>query len=155
MCLGGEFWKTAEVVGRWRLTRAHPVPLAVSGEYGSAPTPSSFNAPSQSQSPQFYLPTGKRKQGASSTSSVLESTSGSISSPLLFPRGRFQSGGSSSYRRPRPVSYDEFSAKPRRSRFESMANLGAASGEQASASDLMTRDTTEGSVSRQTMVIRE
>jgi hypothetical protein len=36
-----------------------------------------------------------------------------------------------------------------------MFNLGVASGEQASASDLMTRDTTEGSVSRQALVVRE
>ncbi|KAH9009050.1 hypothetical protein EDB84DRAFT_1548758 [Lactarius hengduanensis] len=36
-----------------------------------------------------------------------------------------------------------------------MVNLGVASGEQASASDLMARDATEGSVSRQTLVVRE
>ncbi|KAH9041223.1 hypothetical protein EDB85DRAFT_1921172, partial [Lactarius pseudohatsudake] len=36
-----------------------------------------------------------------------------------------------------------------------MVNLGVASGEQASASDLMVRDVTEGSVSRQTLVVRE
>ncbi|KAH9028033.1 hypothetical protein EDB83DRAFT_2179751, partial [Lactarius deliciosus] len=71
--------------------------------------------------------------------------------------GRFQSevDGASSRRRPRSNSYDEFGAKPRRSLFESMVNLGVASGEQASASDLMVRDVTEGSVSRQTLVVRE
>jgi hypothetical protein len=81
----------------------------------------------------------------------------SSNSPSLIPRGRFQSevDGSSSRRRPRPNSYDEFGAKPRRSRFESMFNLGVASGEQASASDLMARDATEGSMSRQTLVVRE
>ncbi|KAH9014714.1 hypothetical protein EDB84DRAFT_1528437, partial [Lactarius hengduanensis] len=36
-----------------------------------------------------------------------------------------------------------------------MVNPGVASGEQASASDLMARDATEGSVSRQTLVVRE
>ncbi|KAH9012104.1 hypothetical protein EDB84DRAFT_1537272, partial [Lactarius hengduanensis] len=36
-----------------------------------------------------------------------------------------------------------------------MVNLGVASGEQASASDLMVRDVTEGSVSRQMLVVRE
>ncbi|KAH9016335.1 kinase-like domain-containing protein [Lactarius pseudohatsudake] len=36
-----------------------------------------------------------------------------------------------------------------------MVNLGVASEEQASASDLMVRDVTEGSVSRQTLVVRE
>jgi hypothetical protein len=36
-----------------------------------------------------------------------------------------------------------------------MANLGVASGAHASASDLMARDATEGSVSRKTLVVRE
>jgi len=36
-----------------------------------------------------------------------------------------------------------------------MANLGVASGTNASASDLMARDATEGSMSRQTLVMRE
>jgi hypothetical protein len=36
-----------------------------------------------------------------------------------------------------------------------MANLGVASGTNASASDLMARNATEGSVSRQTLVVRE
>jgi hypothetical protein len=92
---------------------------------------------------------GRPLERAGSTSSA--------NSPSLIPRGRFQSevDGSSSRRRPRPNSYDEFGAKPRRSRFESMVNLGVASGEQASASDLMARDATEGSMSRQTLVVRE
>ena len=71
-----------------------------------------------------------------------------------MPRGRFQSeiDGSSSRRRPRPQSYDDAGAKPRRSRFESMVNLGAASGT-ASASDLMPRN--EGSAVRQTLIVKE
>ena len=122
-----------------------PFPRAVSGE-----SPSPFSTPSQSQSsPQF--------EHAGGPFSITSSASASASSPSLIPRGRFQSevDGSSSRRRPRPDSYDEFGAKPRRSRFESMVNLGVASGEQASASDLMARDATEGSMSRQTLVVRE
>lgn len=133
-----------------------PFPRAVSGEYGGAPSPSPFNTPSQSQSPWFDLveraPSNELDAGSP------ESVSGNVGSPpSLLPRGRFQSeaDGASSRRRPRPNSYDEFGGKPRRSRFESMVNLGVASGEQASASDLMARDATEGSVSRQTLVVRE
>ncbi|OCH87395.1 hypothetical protein OBBRIDRAFT_160313 [Obba rivulosa] len=72
------------------------------------------------------------------------------------PRGRFQSevDGSSSRRKPRPNSYDELGAKPRRSRYESMINLGVASGN-ASASDIMSRDSYEGSAVRQTLIVRE
>ncbi|KAJ6518809.1 Pkinase-domain-containing protein [Mycena sanguinolenta] len=71
------------------------------------------------------------------------------------PRGRFQSDvEGSSRRRPRPSSYDELGAKPSRSRFESMMNLGVASGN-TSASDLLTRDSFDGSFVRQTLIIRE
>ncbi|KAL6298975.1 hypothetical protein BKA93DRAFT_743141 [Sparassis latifolia] len=71
-------------------------------------------------------------------------------------RGRFQSeiDGASSRRKPRPNSYDELGAKPRRSRFESMVNLGVATGN-ASASDLMIRDSYDGSAVRQTLIVRE
>ncbi|KAH9028016.1 hypothetical protein EDB83DRAFT_2319578 [Lactarius deliciosus] len=108
-----------------------PFPRVVSG----APSSSPLNTRSRSQSPSF---------------DPVERTTSK-------KRGRFQSevDGASSRRWPRPNSYDEFGAKPRRSRFESMVNLGVASGEQASASDLMARDATEGSVSRQTLVVRE
>ncbi|KAI9435345.1 Pkinase-domain-containing protein [Lactarius indigo] len=130
-----------------------PFPRAISGEYGGALSSSPFGTPSQSQSPSFdpveRAPSNER--GASPSA-------GNVNSPSsLLPRGRFQSevDGASSRRRPRPNSYDEFGPKPRRSRFESMVNLGVASGEQASASDLMARDATEGSVSRQTLVVRE
>ena len=131
-----------------------PFPRAVSGEYGGAPLPSLYNTPSQSQSPTFER-APSNEHSAGSTTSV--PASANASSPSLLPRGRFQSevDGASSRRRPRPDSYDEFGARPRRSRFESMVNLGVASGEQASASDLLARDVTEGSVSRQTLVVRE
>lgn len=72
-----------------------------------------------------------------------------------LPRGRFQSDvEGSSRRRPRPSSYDELGAKPSRSRFESMMNLGVASGN-TSASDLLKRDSLDGSFVRQALIIRE
>ncbi|KAJ7581275.1 hypothetical protein C8J56DRAFT_794068 [Mycena floridula] len=72
-------------------------------------------------------------------------------------RGRFQSDIETSKRRPRPSSYDELGAKPTRSRFESMVNLGAASSSNASASDLINkdRDSSDGSVVRKTLIIKE
>ncbi|KAJ3795230.1 STE/STE11/cdc15 protein kinase [Lentinula aff. detonsa] len=71
------------------------------------------------------------------------------------PRGRFQSDvEGSSRRRPRPNSYDELGAKPARSRFESMVNLGGASGN-TSASDLMSRDSIDGSAVRKPLIIKE
>ncbi|TFK53421.1 hypothetical protein OE88DRAFT_1655548 [Heliocybe sulcata] len=72
------------------------------------------------------------------------------------PRGRFQSEieGASSRRRPRPNSYDDLGAKPGRTRFESMVNLGVVSSN-ASASDLMSRNSMDGSAVRQTLIVRE
>jgi hypothetical protein len=128
---------------------AIPFPRAVSGEY--VPSPSSLNVPSPSMSDSLERTSSNERSTGSGSGKV----TGPAPPPL--PRGRFQSevDGASSRRRPRPNSYDEFGAKPRRSRFESMVNLGVASGEHASASDLMARDATEGSVSRQTLVVRE
>ncbi|KAH9051812.1 hypothetical protein EDB87DRAFT_1582132 [Lactarius vividus] len=91
-----------------------PFPRAVSGEYGGAPSLSSFNTPLQSQSPSF------------DRAPFNELLSGNVNSPLpLLRRGRFQSevDGESLRRRPHPNSYDQFGAKPWRSRFESMVNL--------------------------------
>jgi len=72
------------------------------------------------------------------------------------PRPRIQSEneGDGSRRRPRPNSYDEFDTKPRRSRYESMVNLGAAPNNR-SVSDLMGRDPLDGSAVRQMLVVRE
>ncbi|KDQ61734.1 hypothetical protein JAAARDRAFT_520067 [Jaapia argillacea MUCL 33604] len=72
------------------------------------------------------------------------------------PRGRFQSEieGASARRRPRPESYDDLGAKPGRSRFESMVNLGVANGN-ASASDIMSRNSLDGSAVRQTLIVKE
>ncbi|KAH9010977.1 hypothetical protein EDB85DRAFT_1158411 [Lactarius pseudohatsudake] len=127
-----------------------PFPRVVSG----APSSSPLNTPSELQSPSFDS-VGRAtsdKRGASLTSLVT-----SFPRRRCPPPGRFQSevDGASSRRWPRPNSYDEFGAKPRRSRFESMVNPGVASGEQANASDLMARDATERSVSRQTLIVRE
>ena len=137
---------------------AIPFPRAVSGEY--VPSSSSLNVPSPSISDSFERTSSNehRSTGSGSGSSLGSGKVNGTAQPLLPPRGRFQSevdGASSRRRRPRPNSYDEFGAKPRRSRFESMVNLGVASGEHAIASDLMARDATEGSVSRQTLVVRE
>ncbi|KAJ7672369.1 hypothetical protein DFH06DRAFT_91381 [Mycena polygramma] len=72
-----------------------------------------------------------------------------------FPRGRFQSDvEGTSRRRPRSSSYDELGVKPKRSRFESMMNLGVASGN-TSASDLLLRDALDGSFVRKALIIRE
>lgn len=146
---------------------AVPFPRAVSGEY-VLPSPSSLNAFCSPLSLSDSVVERERSihnsVGSGGSGSAVggggggSSASGSTHLPPT-PRGRFQSevdGASSRRPRPRPNSYDEFGAKPsRRSRFESMVNLGVASGEHPSASDLMARDMTEGSMSRQTLVVRE
>ncbi|KAI0322777.1 hypothetical protein OF83DRAFT_1048659 [Amylostereum chailletii] len=111
-----------------------PFPRTVSAEHGGGSTPTSQDTPSSSETP----------------------PRSSFEDRRLLPRGRFQSevDGSSTRRRPRPNSYDEFGAKPRRSRFESMVNLGVASSN-ASASDLLPRDAMEGSAVKQTLIVRE
>ncbi|KXN87406.1 Cytokinesis protein sepH [Leucoagaricus sp. SymC.cos] len=71
-------------------------------------------------------------------------------------RGRFQSeiNGSSRVKQ-RPNSFDELGAKQSRTRFESMVNLGRADSALASASDLMARDSMDGSAVRKTLVVKE
>lgn len=70
-------------------------------------------------------------------------------------RGRFQSDiDDSTRRKPRPTSFDELSGKPRRSRIESMINLGGGSSN-ASASDLLRRDSMDSTAVRQTLIVRE
>ena len=145
-----------------------PFPSAVSSSGEYVPSPSPLNVPSSSLSDSVERsPSNEHTTGTGSGSgpaSASNLASGSLQQQQAQqqpppPRGRFQSeadGASSRRWRPRPNSYDEFGAKPqRRSRFESMANLGVASGTNASASDLMARNATEGSVSRQTLVVRE
>jgi hypothetical protein len=154
--------------GDTSVAAAIPFPLAVSSSGEYAPSPSSLDAPSSSLSDSVER-SSSNEHTAGTGSGSGPATASSIGSGSLWqqqaqqqpppPRGRFQSeadGASSRRPRPRPNSYDEFGFKPqRRSRFESMANLGVASGAHASASDLMARDATEGSVSRQTLVMRE
>lgn len=145
-----------------------PFPLAVSSSGEYVPSPSSFNVPSSSLSESVERSSSNEHTTGTGSGSGPVSASSIASGSLQQqqarqqpppPRGRFQSeadGASSRRWRPRPNSYDEFGVKPqRRSRFESMANLGVTSGINASASDLMARDATEGSVSRQTLVVRE
>ncbi|KAH9984899.1 hypothetical protein BJV77DRAFT_965843 [Russula vinacea] len=143
---------------------AIPFPRAVSSSGEYVPSPSSLNAPSSSLSNSVERSSSNEHTTGSGPGTPSSIGSGSLQQQQakqqpLPPRGRFQSetdGASSRRRRPRPNSYDEFGFKAqRRSRFESMANLGVASGAHASASDLMARDATEGSVSRQTLVVRE
>ncbi|KAI8974517.1 Pkinase-domain-containing protein [Trametes punicea] len=117
---------------------AVPFPRSVSGEHS---TPPSAGLVFPSSSP--------------NDSKTDLSTAQAAERPRL-PRGRFQSeiDAASSRRKPRPNSYDDYGAKPRRSRFESMVNLGVASSN-ASASDLMSRDSYDGSAVRQTLIVRE
>ena len=147
---------------------AIPFPRVVSSSGEYVPLPSSLDAPSFSLSDSVERSSSNERTTGTGYGSVPGTASsigsGSLQqqqaqSPPPPPRGRFQSeadGASSRRWRPRPNSYDEFGSRPqRRSRFESMVNLGVASGAHASASDLMARDATEGSVSRQTLVVRE
>ncbi|GLB41928.1 putative STE STE11 cdc15 protein kinase [Lyophyllum shimeji] len=101
-----------------------PFPRTVSGEHGGTPSP--VSGPS------------------------------SLDDRPRVIRGRFQSdiNDSSARLRPRPISHDELGAKPMRSRFESMVNLGVGSAN-ASASDLLSRDSLDGSAVRKTLVLRE
>ncbi|KAH7910459.1 hypothetical protein BJ138DRAFT_1152815 [Hygrophoropsis aurantiaca] len=104
-----------------------PFPRTVSGEHAARATPSP-DSPS--------TPNGAENDG-----------------PRV--RGRFQSEveNTRARRQSRPNSYDEL-GRPRRSRFESMVNLGVASSN-ASASDLLSRDSMDGSAVRQTLIVKE
>ncbi|KAI0343070.1 hypothetical protein BDW22DRAFT_1428512 [Trametopsis cervina] len=108
-----------------------PFPRTVSAEHSTPPQPQGVHFPQELT---------KAPSGASSDDRSRQ------------PRGRFQSevDGASSRRKPRPNSYDDAGAKPGRSRFESMVNLGAPSG--TSASDLMRGD---GSAVKKTVIVRE
>ncbi|KAM5534674.1 hypothetical protein V8D89_011686 [Ganoderma adspersum] len=118
---------------------AVPFPRTVSGEH-STPPGAGFVFPSAS-------PDGSKTD--------LNGAAAGDRPPRLL-RGRFQSevDAAGSRRKPRPNSFDEYGAKPRRSRFESMVNLGVGSSN-ASASDLMSRDSYDGSAVRQTLIVRE
>ena len=117
-----------------------PFPRSVSGEHSTPPGGLAFPSASPNDS---------------KTDLVGGGGGGAGDRPRLL-RGRFQSevDSASARRKPRPNSFDEYGAKPRRSRFESMVNLGVASSN-ASASDLMSRDSYDGSAVRQTLIVRE
>lgn len=112
-----------------------PFPRTVSAEHSTPP-----------QAQGVHIPPGVSKAPSGAPSSSSEDRA-------RQPRGRFHSdiNGSSSRRKPRPNSYDDAGAKPGRSRFESMVNLGTPSGP-TSASDLMRRD---GSAVKKTLIVRE
>lgn len=124
-----------------------PFPRTVSGEHSSTPPSLGIQFPGSSTT----------ALDVSNSSKAAAASGQPTSAPNERPRqvrGRFQSEfEGSSRRKPRPNSYDEMGAKPRRTRFESMVNLGVGSSN-ASASDLMQRDSYEGNT-RQTLVVRE
>lgn len=105
-----------------------PFPRAVSGEYAVRSTPS---------------PDSTAKGGVTNNQDA----------PRV--RGRFQSDVEDHRARrcSRPTSHDEL-GRPRRSRYESMVNLGVASAN-ASTSDLLPRDSGDGSAVRQTVIVEE
>jgi hypothetical protein len=99
------------------------------------PRPAQLSAHSPSMSDSFERTSSneRRSTGSGSGSSLGPGKVNGAAQSLLPPRGRLQSEvdrASSRRRRPRSSSYDEFGAKPRRSRFESMVNLGVALGSQ-------------------------
>ncbi|KAG1767192.1 hypothetical protein EV702DRAFT_1050466 [Suillus placidus] len=105
-----------------------PFPRAVSGEHAARATPS---------------PDSTARGGVTNNQDV----------PRV--RGRFQSDVEDHRARrcSRPTSNDEL-GRPRRSRYESMVNLGVASAN-ANASDLLSRDSGDGSAVRQTVIVKE
>ncbi|KAG1860705.1 hypothetical protein DFJ58DRAFT_657665 [Suillus subalutaceus] len=94
---------------------------------------------------------------AHSTSSPDSTARGGVTNNQDAPRvrGRFQSDVEDHRARrcSRPTSHDEL-GRPRRSRYESMVNLGVASAN-ASTSDLLARDSGDGSAVRQTVIVEE
>jgi hypothetical protein len=107
---------------------AVPFPRAASGEYAACVTPS---------------PDSTARSGVTNNQDA----------PRV--RDRFQSDVEDQRARrcSRPTSHDEL-GRPRRSRYESMVNLGVASAN-ASASDLLSKDSGDGSAVRQTVIIEE
>jgi len=73
---------------------------------------------------------------------------------LVRGRSHKEIDGSSSRGKPRPVSHDGSGRKLRRSRFESMVNLGTATNT-ASAGELLNRNASEENVVRLTLIVRE
>lgn len=126
---------------------------------GSHLSQNSLEEPQSSKEDAEPLVPFPRTNSGEYTSAILSSEGAKgadISDKPRQPRGRFQSDieGMSSSKRARPISYDELGNKHRRTRIESMVNLGVGSSN-ASASDLMSRSSMDGSAVRQTLIVRE
>ena len=98
----------------------------------------------------------KKINAASDPAPVAEINKPQVVEKPKLVRGRFQSeiDGSSSRRKRLPSSHDGTGQNPRRSRFESMVNLGVATNT-ASASDLLSRNSLEDNTVRPTLIVRE
>ncbi|KAH7890826.1 hypothetical protein F5I97DRAFT_1975393 [Phlebopus sp. FC_14] len=105
-----------------------PFPRAVSGEHSTPATPSP-DSPQDSDRVNDMEPSRPRSR---------------FQSEMDDPRAR---------RRSRPNSYDEL-GRPRRARYENIIHLGVASSNE-DASDLLGRDSMDGSAVRQTIVVEE
>ena len=97
----------------------------------------------------------KHNNAISDPAMVAEIKKSQVAEKPKLVRGRFRSeiDGSSS-RKPRPTSHDGLDQNPRRSRFESMVNLGVVTST-ASASDLLNRNALEDNTVRPTLIVRE
>ena len=97
----------------------------------------------------------KHNNAISDPAMIAEIKKSQVAEKPKLVRGRFRSeiDGSSS-RKPRPTSHDGLGQNPRRSRFESMVNLGVATST-ASASDLLIRNALEDNTVRPTLIVRE
>lgn len=96
---------------------------------------------------------GEQANGLPSASSASSGGDTAVLEGRPRLRGRFQSDVESSSARGRADSRDDVSARPKRTRFESMVNLGTSSNG-ASASDLLARDSLDGSSPR-SLVVKE
>ena len=97
----------------------------------------------------------KHNNAISDPAMIAEINKSQVAEKPKLVRGRFRSeiDGSSS-RKPRPTSHDGLGQNPRRSRFESMVNLGVVTSS-ASASDLLNRNALEDNTVRPTLIVRE
>ena len=97
----------------------------------------------------------KHNNAISDPAMIAELNKSQVAEKPKLVRGRFRSeiDGSSS-RKPRPTSHDGLGQNPRRSRFESMVNLGVVTST-ASASDLLNRNALEDNTVRPTLIVRE
>ncbi|KAJ6591534.1 Pkinase-domain-containing protein [Mycena vulgaris] len=141
--------------GSRMMARRHSTKPALQRSGSLAPRSASRGEHSSGSDSLVPFPRTASGEHSPANSSPPERATSPLSDKPRPPRGRFQSDvEGTSRRRPRPSSYDELGARPSRSRFESMMNLGGASGN-TSASDLLTRDSLDGSFVRQALIVRE